>query len=129
MPPRILTGEALTYLDVQWPRPIRYLDDGRIEIDNNQRENAIRPFVLGRKAWLFADTPTGAEASARLYSLNETAKANGLKPYADLKRVVEDLSVAIADNDDYAINRLLPWNLPGTDAWRTRRDINPEHDH
>ncbi len=116
VPPRVLTGKALTYLDAQWPRLIRYLDDGRIEIDNNQCENAIRPFVLGRKAWLFADTPAGAQASARLYSLVETAKANGLEPYAYLKRVFEELPVAIADNDDDAINRLLPWNVPGTDA-------------
>jgi transposase len=116
VPPRVLTGKALTYLDVQWPRLIRYLDDGRIEIDNNQCENAIRPFVLGRKAWLFADTPAGAQASARLYSLVETAKANGLEPYAYLKRVFEELPVAIAANDDDAINRLLPWNVPDTDA-------------
>ena len=109
--PKSLTGKALAYTHKQWPRLIRVLDDGRIEIDNNRCENAIRPFVLGRKAWLFADTPAGAEASARLYSLIETAKANGLEPYAYLARVFEELPAAIAADDDDAITRLLPWNV------------------
>ena len=103
VPPKSLTGKALAYTHKQWPRLIRVLDDGRIEIDNNGCENAIRPFVLGRKAWLFADTPAGAEASARLYSLIETAKANGLEPYAYLARVFADLPAAIAATDDAAI--------------------------
>ncbi len=92
------------------------LDDGRVEVDNNLCENAIRPFVLGRKAWLFADTPAGADASARIYSLIETAKANGLEPYAYLARVFADLPAAIAAQDDKAIEKLLPWNVPVTDA-------------
>jgi transposase len=114
-PAKSLTGKALNYLDKQWPRLVRSLDDGRIEVDNNLCENAIRPFVMGRKAWLFADTPAGATASARLYSLIETAKANGLEPYAYLRRVFEELPAAIADDDD-AITRLLPWNVAATDA-------------
>ena len=116
VPPKSLTGKALGYLDKQWPRLIRVLDDGRVEIDNNRCENAIRPFVLGRKAWLFADTPAGAEASARLYSLIETAKANGLEPYAYLARVFAELPAAIAAQDDAAITQLLPWNVAATDA-------------
>jgi transposase len=116
VPPKSLTGKALAYLDKQWPRLIRVLDDGRIEVDNNLCENAIRPFVLGRKAWLFADTPDGATASARLYSLIETAKANGLEPYAYLARVFADLPVAIAAQDDEAIEKLLPWNAAAIDA-------------
>ena len=83
-PPQMLIGKAMTYLDNQWPQLIRALDDGRLEVDNNRCENALRPFVLGRKAWLFSDTPAGAEASARLYGLIETAKANGCEPYAYL---------------------------------------------
>ena len=114
--PKSLTGKALNYLDTQWSRLIRTLDDGRIEVDNNHCENAIRPFVLGRKAWLFADTPAGATASARLYSLIETAKANGLEPYAYLKRVFDELPAAISADDDDAITRLLPWNVAATDA-------------
>lgn len=116
VPPKSLTGKALNYTHAQWPRLIRALDDGRIEVDNNRCENAIRPFVLGRKAWLFADTPAGATASARLYSLIETAKANGLEPYAYLARVFADLPAAITAQDDDAIAKLLPWNVAATDA-------------
>ena len=116
MSPKSLTGKALNYTQEQWPRLIHTLDDGRIEVDNNHCENAIRPFVLGRKAWLFADTPAGATASARLYSLIETAKVNGVEPYAYLKRVFEELPAAIAADDDAAITRLLPWNVATADA-------------
>jgi transposase len=105
-PPQTLVGQAMTFLDNQWPLLIRVLDDGRIEVDNNLCENAIRPFVLGRKAWLFSDTPAGAEASARLYSLIETAKASGLEPYAYLKRAFAELPrMTTADE----IETLLPW--------------------
>lgn len=107
-PPQTLVGQAMTFLDNQWPLLIRVLDDGRIEVDNNLCENAIRPFVMGRKAWLFSDTPAGAQASARLYSLIETAKASGLEPYAYLKRVFSELPRAITLAD---VEALLPWNL------------------
>jgi transposase len=108
VPPQTLTGKAIGYLDKQWPRLIRCLDDGRVEVDNNLAENAIRPFVLGRKAWLFADTPAGADASARLYSLIETAQANGLEPYAYLRHVFTELPKAKTQVD---IEALLPWNV------------------
>jgi hypothetical protein len=113
VPPQTLTGRALGYLDKQWPRLIRYLDDGRVEVDNNLAENGIRPFVLGRKAWLFADTPAGADASARLYSLIETAKANGVEPYAYLRRVFTALPAAQTVQD---VEALLPWNIAPADA-------------
>ena len=87
------------------------LEDGRLEVDNNLCENAIRPFALGRKNWMFSDTPAGAEASARLYSLVETAKANGLEPYAYLRRVFIDLTQATTLED---IEALLPWNIDPT---------------
>lgn len=106
-PPQTLVGQAMTFLDNQWPVLIRCLDDGRIEVDNNLCENAIRPFVMGRKAWLFSDTPAGAEASARLYSLIETAKASGLEPYAYLRRVFAELPKATTLAD---VEALLPWN-------------------
>ena len=112
-PPKSLTGKALGYLGNQWPRLIAHLSDGRIEIDNNLCENAIRPFVMGRKAWLFSDTPAGADASARLYSLIETAKANGIEPYAYLKRVFIDLPATQTPED---IEALLPWNVATRDA-------------
>jgi hypothetical protein len=66
VPPQSLTGEAMGYLDRQWPKLIRVLEDGRIPLDTNLVENAIRPFVIGRKSWLFADTVVGAKASANL---------------------------------------------------------------
>jgi transposase len=92
--PGSLTGKALHYLHQQWHKLIRYVEDGRLSIDNNACENAIRPFVIGRKGWLFCDTVAGAKASANLYSLVETAKANGLEPYAYLRRVFTELPKA-----------------------------------
>ncbi len=80
--PKSKLGEALGYLHNIWPRLVRYTERGDLPIDNNPAENAIRPFMIGRKAWLFADTQAGAHASAVLYSLLETAKANGREPYA-----------------------------------------------
>ena len=108
VPPQSATGRALTYLDGQWEALIRYLDDGRLEIDNNLLENAIRPFALGRKNWLFSDTVGGAKASANLYSLIETAKANGLDPYAYLRYVFTELPKA---DTPEAIEALLPYNV------------------
>jgi len=107
-PPQMLIGKAMTYLDNQWPQLIRVLDDGRLEVDNNRCENALRPFVLGRKAWLFSDTPAGAEASARLYGLIETVKANGCEPYAYLRRVFTELPKATTLAE---VEALLPWNV------------------
>jgi transposase len=82
VPPQSLTGKALGYLERQWPKLVRYLEDARIPLDTNLVENSIRPFALGRRNWLFADTPGGAQASAHLYSIIETAKANGIEPFA-----------------------------------------------
>ncbi|MCL7931821.1 IS66 family transposase, partial [Halomonas llamarensis] len=95
--PKSTLGKALHYLDHQWPRLTRFLDNGLIPLDNNPAENAIRPFVVGRKNWLFSHTPSGAHASAAIYSLIETAKANGLPPYEYLRYVFETLPTL---NDD-----------------------------
>ncbi|MDT8364703.1 MAG: IS66 family transposase, partial [Nitrosomonas sp.] len=105
VPPQSATGKALTYLHNEWDKLIRYLDDGRLEIDNNAAENAIRPFVLGRKNWLFSNSVKGVKASANLYSLIETAKANGVEPYAYLRRVFTELPKA---DTVEAIEALLP---------------------
>ncbi len=78
-------------MDRYWSKLTGYTADGRLPIDNNRAENAIRPFVIGRKNWLFSDTPRGAHASALIYSLVETAKANGLEPYAWLSHVLTQL--------------------------------------
>ena len=100
-------GEALAYLNKQWAKLIRYVDDGRIAIDTNLAENAIRPFARGRRAWLFADTVKGAKASAAFFSLVETAKANGLEPYAYLCRLFDRLPHARTVEDFEA---LLPFS-------------------
>ncbi|MCH7697141.1 MAG: IS66 family transposase, partial [Proteobacteria bacterium] len=105
VPPQSATGKALNYLNNEWPKLIRYLDDGRLEIDNNTAENAIRPFVVGRKNWLFSDSIKGVKASANLYSLIETAKANGLEPYAYLRYLFTELPKAETVE---AIEALLP---------------------
>lgn len=108
VPPGTLTGKALNYLHNEWPKLIRYLEDGRLEIDNNLAENAIRPFVVGRKNWMFSDSVHGVKASANLYSLVESAKANGLEPYQYLRRVFTALPQAETVED---IENLLPWAL------------------
>ncbi|MBD5804461.1 Transposase IS66 family protein [Azoarcus sp. Aa7] len=108
VPPSSVLGGALGYLHRQWPRLIRYLERGDLPIDNNPAENAIRPFVVGRKAWLFSDTQAGARASALIYSLVETAKANGMEPYLWLRHVLRALPTATTVEHFEA---LLPWNL------------------
>jgi len=108
VPPSSATGKALSYLHNEWDHLIRYLDDGRLAIDNNGAENAIRPFVLGRKIWLFSASVKGVKASANLYSLIETAKANHLEPYAYLRRVFTELPQAETVE---AIEALLPGNM------------------
>lgn len=112
VPPTSKLGEALRYLAGQWARLVRYCERGDLPIDNNPAENAIRPFVVGRKAWLFSDTPAGAHASALIYSLIETAKANGLEPYTWLRRVLRRLPEAKTAEQFEA---LLPWNLHAYD--------------
>jgi transposase len=107
-PPKGLLGMAVSYTLGQWGRLVRYLDDGRLRLDNNLAENAIRPFVVGRKNWLFSGHPNGAKASAALYSLIETAKANGLEPYAYLRYLFDRLPVADSEGDYKA---LLPSRL------------------
>ena len=87
--PKSALGKALHYLREQWPYLIRYLEDGRLELSNNRAERSIKPFVIGRKNFLFANSPLGAQGSAVIYSLIETAKENGLDPYGYLASVFE----------------------------------------
>ena len=104
-------GKAVNYLASNWSKLVRYVEGGQLPIDNNRAENAIRPFVIGRKNWLFSNTPKGATASAQIYSLIETAKANGQEPYAWLRHILERLPSASSVEDYEA---LLPWNCPQT---------------
>jgi len=83
--PKTTLGKAPGYLDREWPRLVHDLDNGGLPIDNNACENAIRPFVIGRKNWLFSQSAKGAETSATIYSLIETARLNGYEPYRYLR--------------------------------------------
>ena len=107
-PPKGLLGKAVNYALNNWPVLVRYLENGHITPDNNAAENAIRPFVVGRKNFLFSGHPKGAAASATLYSLIETAKANGLKSYFYLRYLLERLPLAETEED---YRKLLPMNL------------------
>jgi len=108
-PPKTALGQALTYLHNQWDKLARYCDAGHLRMDNNLAENALRPFVIGRKNWLFSTSQAGAHASANLYSLIETAKANGLEPWEYMVEVMTHLPAA--DSVDQ-LESLLPWNRP-----------------
>ena len=105
MPPKSTLGNAISYNLRQWPKLVRYIESGQLAIDNNRAERAIKPFVIGRKNWLFSNTENGANASAVLYSLVETAKANGLIPFDYLRYLLEELPKEAED-----IDYLLPWN-------------------
>lgn len=113
VPPQSALGKAMGYLHNQWDKLVVYTTDGRLRIDNNLTENAIRPFVVGRKNFLFSDTVAGANASANLYSLIQTATANGIEPYAYLKAVFTELPNAGTVED---VEALLP--LATTDKQR-----------
>jgi len=106
--PQSLLGRAIHYTLGQWPKLTTFLTHGEVPLDNNRCENAIRPFVVGRKGWLFSDTVKGAVASANLYSLVETAKANNVEPHAYLSLLFERLPHAKTVAD---FETLLPWNL------------------
>lgn len=102
--------DAVTYAQNQKAHLSAFLEHGEIEISNNQVENAIRPFVVGRKGWLFADTPQGAEASAIIYSLMETAKANSLRLDDYLLHLLSVFPERVAQRKDFEMDDLLPWS-------------------
>jgi transposase len=106
--PESRLGKAVHYSLGQWPKLTVFLTQGEVPLDNNRCENAIRPFVLGRKGWLFSDTVHGAVASANLYSLVETAKANAVEPHGYLSRLFERLP-HLTTVEHY--EAMLPWNL------------------
>ena len=113
--PKSPLGTAITYTLNLWPRLTTYLEDEHIEIDNNKVENAIRPFVIGRKNFLFSGSPRGAHASASLYTLVESAKANKLEPWAYLNYLFEKHPLA---KSEQALLELLPQNLKMEDLKR-----------
>ena len=106
IPPKSKLGEALTYWHNQAHKLGTYLKDGRINIDNNRAERAVKPFVIGRKNWLFSNTSRGSNASAILYSFVETAKANGLLVDSYLQTCLNELA-----KKPESLEHLLPWNI------------------
>ena len=108
VPPTLLLGKAIHYSLVQWDKMTAYLESPYLTPDNNACENAIRPFVLGSKNWLFCKSPEGAESSCGIYSLIETAKQNGLVPLYYLTALFEKAPLASSPED---WEKLLPWNI------------------
>lgn len=107
--PKSAFGQAITYCRNQWDKLEAFLNDGRLELDNNRSERSIKPVVIGRKNWLFANTSKGANASATIYSIVESAKGNGLNPYNYLQYLFEKLpNVDIQDQS--IMDGLLPWS-------------------
>lgn len=104
--PESLTHKAMSYALNQWSKLVVYCEDGHLNISNAAAENAIRPFTVGRRNWLFADTPKGAKASATYYSLIESAKANGLEPFEYLSHILKELPYA---DTVEKLEQLLPW--------------------
>lgn len=111
-PPKTGLYTAVTYAKNQREYLERYLEDGRLELSNNRAERSIKPFVIGRKNWLFANTPRGAKASAILYSIIETAKENGLNPYEYLIYILGNAPNWNIRNNFDNLDRLMPWNAP-----------------
>ena len=109
--PKSAMGRAIHYLLEQWPYLTRYLEDGRLELSNNRAERSIKPFVMGRKNWLFANTPGGAQASSVIYSLIETAKENGLDPYRYLLWLLQN-APCLSETDEAWAKKLLPARTP-----------------
>ena len=109
--PKSTLGKALSYLKEQWPYLLNFLKDGRLELCNNRAERSIKPFVIDRKNFLFANTPSGAKSSAVIFSLIQTAAENGLDPYRYLTWL---LSSAAELNlvEPNVVQSLLPWNAP-----------------
>lgn len=106
--PKTRYGKALTYALDQEDKVMRVLKDGRLELDNSLAERTVKPFVIGRKNWLFSNTPAGADASCILYSIIETAKLNNLIPYEYIKYVLDTMPSMILNEKN--IKSLLPWS-------------------
>jgi hypothetical protein len=108
IPPKSLLGQAVNYTLNQWPKFLTYLDDGRLEISNNRSERAIKPFVIGRKGWMFADSVEGAHAAATIFSLVETCKHHQVEPY-DWFRYVLQVIPSCSTLEE--LEALLPFNV------------------
>lgn len=119
--PKSTFGKAIKYCLNQWDSLNNFLLDGRLELDNNRAERSIKPFVIGRKNFLFSNTSKGARSSAIIYSIVETAKENGLKPYDYLLHLFETMPNLPKDNPD-AIEQLMPWSPTLPESCRKKPD-------
>lgn len=113
VPPKTKIGQAVNYTLGEWDKLTKYIDAPFLTPDNNMSENAIRPFVVGRKNWLFSNTPRGAYASACIYSLIESAKANGLEPYRYLRYLFTKLPMTKSEE----LKKLLPTEIDATSLY------------
>lgn len=108
--PKSALGQAVKYCLNQWEKLEAFMKDGRLELDNNRAERSIKPFVIGRKNWLFSNTPRGAKASVMIYSIIETAKENKLNPFVYLTYLFEKLPQLTDPTDIKELDQLLPWS-------------------
>lgn len=116
--PKSLLGQAIGYSLNQWEKLTAFMKDGVLEIDNNRGERSIKPFVIGRKNWLFANTSRGAKASAAIYSVIETAKENGLHPFRYLTHLFEQLPQLTDLQEPEALTPFMPWSSQLPDSCR-----------
>jgi len=118
--PKSAFGKAVNYNLNQWDKLTRFLKDGRLELDNNRAERSVKPFVMGRKAWLFANSVRGANSSATIYSIVETAKENGLDPFTYLVHILDTLpNMDITDQS--GLDKLMPWSSELPDECRVKK--------
>jgi transposase len=115
--PKSALGQAIKYYRSQWDKLVTFLQDGRLELDNNRSERSIKPFVIGRKNWMFSNIPRGVQESAIIYSIVETAKENGLNPLTYLTYRFEILP-NIDTTDQTKLDELLPWSTKLPDSCR-----------
>jgi len=118
IPQKTAVGKAVLYCLGQWKYLTLFLDEPEVRLDNNMVENAIRPFALGRKNWLFSDSTAGAQASGVWYSILETAKAHKLEPYWYIRHLLAELPKTESTDD---LRRLLPWNLDHHTLYKRHR--------
>lgn len=116
--PKSLLGKAFTYAKNQEANLRNYLKDGRLELSNNRAERAVKPFVIGRKNWIFANTPAGVTSIAIIYSIVETAKKTGLNPFAYLEYLFE--SIPNLDQKGLTMEDMLPWSESLPDKCRSK---------
>jgi transposase len=119
--PKTSLGKAVHYCRNQWEKLTSFLLDGRLELDNNRSERSIKPFVIGRKNWMFSNTPKGAASSAVIYSIVETAKENGLNPFEYLKFLFEKLPNTDISDIEF-IDEVMPWSKALPAVCRVKQD-------